>query len=79
LHQQFPQQVNVEGAFITSIKANFNDSAAFDTLSNKMFTWGSFGQMKLNFATEKKRPQFTPSLFELDVITDRTEKLYAYN
>ena len=33
----------------------------------------------MNFATEKKKPQFEPQNFKLPLITDATQKVYAYD
>ena len=34
--------------FIQRIKANASDSAAFDELSSKTYTWGSFGRLYMS-------------------------------
>lgn len=51
---------------ITLIKANANDSAAFDANDEVMFTWGSFGQLRLCSDEDGSRDlQKTPRQLEL--------------
>lgn len=62
IHQANPKEVKLphrvvenedgekikERPVITRIKANSNDSACFDDVNMRLYTWGSFGNMRLD-------------------------------
>ena len=55
---------------ITRIKANAHDSAAFDDQHRRLFTWGSFGNLRTELKGRgHKWLQFTPKLAEIQIMT----------
>jgi hypothetical protein len=55
---------------ITRIKANANDSCAFDDVNREAYAWGSYGSFSLKDPDGLKTPQLSPDKVELIVYKD---------
>lgn len=82
LHQDFPKEVEFpmrkgnRPTFIQRIKANASDSAAFDELSSKTYTWGSFGRLYMQ-GVGQKAPLYQPQVVDLNICRDDMDRIYA--
>lgn len=69
---------NTRKPTITRIKANAYDTAAFDDVNNRVFTWGSFGNLRLSSEKLGHRwPQFAPKMVDLKLVVDKSNNYYC--